>query len=63
VAGAVAIILFCGLSALLGIVAVIAFSPATPPFTLPPFGLLFVSGVAGIVIVFAQLIKARHLAS
>jgi hypothetical protein len=52
-AGAVAIILFCGLSALLGIVAAIAYSPATPPFTLPPLGLLFVSGVAGIVIVFA----------
>ena len=52
-AGAVAIILFCGLSSLLGIVAAIAFSPDTPPFTLPPFTLLLTAGVAGIVIVFA----------
>ena len=45
---AVVILAFCGLSALLGIIAAVAFSPQTPPFTL-----LFVSGVAGIVIVFA----------
>jgi hypothetical protein len=55
------IILFCGLSALLGIVAAIAFSPQTPPFTLPPFGLLFVSGVAGIVIVFALTLAITRL--
>jgi ABC-type Fe3+-siderophore transport system permease subunit len=49
------------LSALLGIVAAIAFSPQTPPFTLPPFGLLFVSGVAGIVIVFALTLAKTRL--
>jgi hypothetical protein len=61
VADAVVIILFCGLSALLGIVAAIAFSPQTPPFTLPPFGLLFVSGAAGIVIVFALVLAKTRL--
>jgi hypothetical protein len=59
VAAAVVIIAFCGLSALLGIIAAIAFSPQTP-FTLPPFGLLFVSGVAGIVIVFALESVRKH---
>jgi TRAP-type C4-dicarboxylate transport system permease small subunit len=58
---AIVIIAFCGLSALLGIIAAIAFSPQTPPFTLPPFGLLFVSGVAGIVIVFALTLAATRL--
>jgi len=59
VVAAVVIIAFCGLSALLGIIAAIAF--LTPPFTLPPFGLLFVSDVAGIVIVFALTLAATRL--
>jgi ABC-type Fe3+-siderophore transport system permease subunit len=61
VADAVVIILFCGLSALLGIVAAIAFSPQTPPFTLPPIPLLFIAGVAGIVIVFALVLAITRL--
>jgi hypothetical protein len=61
VADAVVIILFCGLSALLGIVAAIAFSPQAPPFTLPPFALLFIAGMAGIVIVFALTLAITPL--
>jgi hypothetical protein len=43
---AIVIITFCGLSALLGIIAAIGYSPKTPSLTL-----LFVAGGAGILIV------------